>query len=285
MCRIIAILCACFVVICSASDTADIADIAVGVIETIPRVGISEEELAKWLEESNWQQCVEQQIMELFSSRTSSGLVSQCANVVSEVSSASGGSSGDGADWESDAVPFRVISQVFCSQACGQVLLEVYDSCGLFKNATGQKVGSVLVESCSVNSKEVQCLDALSSFPVALHKCTADSCTADCKDSLEQTVEAAGCCLHFADLSRITSETETGSGSGTEVDSSTSLTLSEALESCDIAVQLQDPCQNSPLKLPGQQVVNDNPSSTATITLNYFLAVICLLVTGLSVSW
>ena len=197
MYRIIAILCACFVVICSASNTADIADIAVGVIETIPHVGISEEELAKWLEENDWQQCVEQQIMP----ELCRYLVSQCAIVVSEVSSASGGSSGDGADWESDAVPFSVISQVFCNQACGQVLLDVYDSCGLFKNATGQRVGSVLVESCSVNSKEVQCLDALSSFPVALHKCTADSCTADCKDSLEQTVEAAGCCLHLQNKS------------------------------------------------------------------------------------
>ena len=285
MYRIIAALCACFVAFCSASNTVDVADIAVGVIETVPQVAISKEDLAKWLEESDWQQCVEQQIMDLFT-RTGNPLVSQCSSVVSELSSGSGGSSGDGDgdDPESEAVPFHVISEVFCSRACGQVLLEVYDSCGLFKNPTGQRVGSVLVESCSVNSKGVQCLDALASFPVALHKCTADSCTSDCKDSLEQTVEAAGCCLHFANMSLITSETEMGSGSGTGAEGATSIALSDALESCNIAARFADPCQNSPLKLPGQ-VVNEDGSSAATATLNYFIAVVCFLVTGLSVSW
>lgn len=284
MYRVIATLCACFVALCSASDTADITDVAVGVIETIPHVGISEEKFAKWLEGTDWQQCVEQQIMELFTPRNRNPLVSQCANIVSELSSGSGGSSGDGDDRESDAVPFHVISKAFCSQACGKLFLEVYDSCGLFKNAIGQEVGSVLVESCGSSSKGVQCLDALAGFPNALQMCTADSCTSGCKESLEQAVEAAGCCLHFADMSRVTSVTEIGSGSGVGTD----FTLSEALESCDIPVQRPASCQNSPLKLPGDKVVIEtegSSSSPATITLNSLVTVICLLVTGLSVIW
>ena len=281
MLRAIAVLSVCCVAFCAALDTEDIIEVALRAIETTSRFIVSPNELTKWPESKEWQHCVEIELMDYLSRSLNTS--AQCQKSVSNVNITSSGDdlrhggSGSGIfDGESDAVSSQTVNRVFCSRACGQLILRAYDDCGLFKSMVGKKVEQALVDSCGTTNQGRMCRDAVAELSTALETCSSDDCTVGCKESLESSMVSTGCCLQSVNLVLITAEVDMGSKS--RRGDSVTISLPNVLAICSVSIKPVDACKNGDLQFqmekPDLTVGSSASFPLSNITL--FMSVMCL---------
>ena len=283
LCAIATVLSVCCVAFCATLDTEDIVEVAVQAVETTSRFIASPNELTKWPESKEWQHCVEIELMDYFSRSFSTS--AQCQKSVSNINITSSGDdlrdggSGSGIiDMESDAVSSQTVSRVFCSQACGQLILQAYDDCGLFKSVVGKKVGQALMDLCGTTSQGRMCRDAVADLPTALETCSSDDCTVGCKESLESSIVSTGCCLQSVNFVLITAEDDMGSTS--RRGNSVTIYLPDVLANCSVSVKPVDACKNGDLQFQMERpdLTVGSSASFPLSTLTLFMSVMCLVV-------
>ena len=282
---------------CTARNAPDVSELALEIISQLSpallQLQLSADELDQWNATVTDEHllCVEYTIKEWFtrpSAPATSSSVQECSSALEDLLEpffASGdgregindddddSESGSGGDYdEVEAMSLHAVTSVFCHGACGNVLLSAYSSCKLFDDALGKRVSNALVDLCSVNSNGEHCLEVLarSTFPAALMKCTANDCSENCKEGLEQVGKEIGCCVHLAE-DITASELERGS----EREDETVPSLSELFSSCKLQEVAECKESENPLKaFKTSTDVTDAalaPSSTALSVL-----VVCL---------
>ena len=189
---------------CAAKNAPDLSDVAVDVISHLKpalQLLLSAEELSRWNTSVTEQQltCIDDEVKDLLTRSAQSTDVSECSVSLEElfesVHITSGGSAelGSGSDDDTEEFSVGVLSEVFCNQACGSLLLSAYGTCGLFNDTVDKQLNDML---CRRTSKDELCLEVVASpsFPSALLTCTEKGCEESCKQGLKEF----GCCLHFA---------------------------------------------------------------------------------------